>query len=676
MASKNVIIAIVVVVVVVVAAVSVVEFYHPSKIAHPSVFTDVSQTAAPDHLDPASGFFTTDEPLFTAIYQELVEFNGTSLKVVPVLAQNYTNYNNQNYTFTIRSYAKFSNNEPLNASDVWFSIYRGIVMAQGPFTSDYPGILFNATNFGNIGIALPWGVRAALVNAGFTLSGNLSTQYTQAVTLLDNILSNFNYNATDMKVMEYPHQAIVVKSNDVVEINSMVPYPFMLQDLAGWWGAVIYPAYIDQHGGVVYNTENSYANLNGTIGSGPYMFKSIATGFSTIVIEKNPNYWAAGQTGVPSVAQPGSIPEIAIEYGLSHTDRLEDFDTNASAISTIAPSSFKSMINGFYNSADRNGNLVKAFPEAGVFYISMNCGMFPTNITAFRYAMTDAMNYTAQADIFDNNFNGSAEAFEQLGPLSPSFGPNYYNPTNIPLQSQDLKGAIANLTIAGDEGHFYVVLPNGTKIGDTSGTDLSSTTFTITGISPPNTVETDQVTVAIDSFKLIGLKFTSSFVAESIVADWTNATDTPQFVDLGWVPDYPDPIGQQLMPVFDVIEGGVFGGNDAWVNNATLQHYFTNLDFESASAQQAAMKVIYPITAQIDAYIWLPMPYAVYFVQPYVHNFKYNPYVGYFYNLMYVSYGSGSSSSVSFQSLSSGSPFTVGNLIQTGVVTAVRDILG
>ena len=237
MATKNtkIIVSVVVVIILIVAAVSVIELYHPAP-SH--VFTDTSQTAAPDHLDPASGFFTTDEPLFTALYQELVEFNGSSNNVVPVLADHIYVQNEQNYTFDMRPYVNFTNGNPVNASDVWFSIYRGIVMGQGPFTSDYPNILFNATNYGATGIALPWGLRDALTNAGYTLSGNLSSQYTQAANILDYMLSNWNYNATNMKVMSYSNQAIVINSEYNLTVKAMFVYPFMEQDLAGWWGAI------------------------------------------------------------------------------------------------------------------------------------------------------------------------------------------------------------------------------------------------------------------------------------------------------------------------------------------------------------------------------------------------------------------------------------------------------
>jgi peptide/nickel transport system substrate-binding protein len=313
--------------------------------------------------------------------------------------------------------------------------------------------------------------------------------------------------------------------------------------------------------------------------------------------------------------------------------------------------------------------LVHSLAIDGVFYFSMNTQMNYTDNVHFRRAIIDANNYTAQSDIYANNYNGSAEAYNELGPLSPSFGHNYYNPNNASLQTMNLKYAIQNMTLAGKELNFYVVLPNGTKIGNTSGTYLSSHTFTITGISPATAVETSQITVGITSFAAIGLKFTSAYDTESTVADWTSPNSTPQFVDLGWVPDYPDPVGQQLIPVYDYQEGGEFGGNDAWVNNTTLQNLFTNLDFENSTTQINDMKQIYDITNNLSAYVWLPVPLTYYFVQPYVHGVVFSPYAGYFYNMMYISYpGGGNGTSISYS-------FGFSSYMVADFSTGFRDLL-
>lgn len=658
MVSKNVKIVIAIVVAVIVVGTAFAVLYHPAK----PVFTDVSQTAAPEQLDPATGFFTTNGPLFSALFQELVEFNGSSDKVVPILAQNYTIHNDQNYTFNLRTDAKFSNNQALNATSIWFSFYRGLIMGQGPYASNYGGILFNSTIAAECGIDAPVGIVGALDSAGYhipdngyyNISGKLThtkyANYTVAAMDLDNILSHFNYNATEMKVMEYKNQALVVNSNYNVSINTMQPYPFLLQDIAGWWGAIVEPSYIDAHDGVVYNSPNPYIDLHSAIGSGPYVITSVGKGFSTITLSANPNYWVnstmVSNHVISKMAQPAIIKNIVIKYGLNHADRVETFDKNESQISTVSPSSFKNIINGFYDKSEANSKLVKAYPVEGTFFISMNTQRSYTDNTHFREALYDALNYSQEMAIYNNNYNGSAEAYLELGPVSPLYGHAYYNPNNYPLPKQNLTYAIQNLTLAGKEMKFYVTLPNGTEIGDKSGTDLSTTTFTLTGISPPTAIETDQLTIAIDSFKLIGLTFDTKYVTESAVSGWTSPSATPHFVDLGWLPDYPDPIGQQLIAVYDAEDGGAFGGNDAWVDNSTLQTIFTTLDFENATTQEKEMYEVQNLTYNQYAYMWLPMPYTVYFVQPYLHGFTYNEFTGYYYNLMYISYNTSSTASV------------------------------
>jgi hypothetical protein len=270
MVAKNtkIIIAVVIVLILVGATVSVIELYHPA--AKKQVFTDVSQTSSPCELDPATGFFTTDEPIYTALYQELVGFHGTAVSVEPVLAQKVTNVSEQNYTFTLRNYVTFSNGNKMTAQDVWFSLYRTLIMGQGVTTADYSDILYNGTNYNTAHIVLPWGFRNALKNdtsSHYTLTGNLTVQYKQAANDLDYILSNFNDNTSNQFLMSYAHQAVVVNSNYSVNVNGLRVYSFMLDDLAGWWGAVVDPSQIDANGGVVYNTQNTYVNENGAIGT-------------------------------------------------------------------------------------------------------------------------------------------------------------------------------------------------------------------------------------------------------------------------------------------------------------------------------------------------------------------------------------------------------------------------
>ena len=644
---KGLKIIIVVVVAIILISTAFLVLYHPTE-----AFTDTAQACPPEGLDPATGFFVSNGPLFAATFQSLVEYNGSSTSVVPILASHYTNINDTHYIFYMRNGATFSNRQAVNATSVWFSLARGIVMGQGPFASDYSGTLFNGTMAGITGIFLPVNITYALVNAGYNIptakynvSGVSVTtyNYTIAATDLANMLSHFNYNATEMKVMEYKDQALVVNKNGTFTINSEHKYAYMLSDLAGGsWGDVVEPSYVDAHGGVQVNTPSSYADAHGVIGSGPYVISSVAKGFSTVVLKANPNYWVTSAMvnngSISAMAEPASIKTVVIDYDLSHADRLEDFDKGISQISTVSPSSFKSMIDGFHNKTARTGALVKAFPEVGVEYISMDVADRYTNNTHFREALYDAMNYSAQLKVYDNNYNGSSEAYEELGPLSPAFGQAYYNPDNLSMPTQNITAAIANLTLAGKEMNFYVVLPDGTHVGSSSKTakDLSSHKFTITGISPATSIATAQLSAAISSFAQIGLTFTTRLVTDSTVNGWTTNTSTPEFVDNGWLPDYPDPIGQQLVDVYSPTLGGTFGGNDAWVNNATLNKYFKTLDFENKTTQERLMKDnVSKLVYDQYAYMWLPMPDFVYFVSPEVHGFVYNSIMdSYFYNQM------------------------------------------
>jgi len=188
-----------------------------------SVLIDDSQIAPPDALDPATGFYVQDGPLFTALFQELVEFNGSNFhQVVPVIAQNYTTTNYENYTFFIRQGVYFPDGVQVNASTVWFSFYRTILIGQGPGVANYIGLLFNSTVYGQTGYAIPWGVNNAIQNAtGLPTAKN----YTLTALILASILSHFNANnATIQKIMEYPYQAVVVKGPYEVQINVLVAY--------------------------------------------------------------------------------------------------------------------------------------------------------------------------------------------------------------------------------------------------------------------------------------------------------------------------------------------------------------------------------------------------------------------------------------------------------------------
>jgi len=599
-----------------------------------SVLVDVSQTAPPDALDPATGFYVQDGPLFTAVFQELVEFNGSNyLQVVPVIAQNWSTSNYENWTFYIRQGVYFPDGVQVNASTVWFSFYRTILMGQGPGVANYIELLFNSTQYAQTGYALPWGVAAAIQNVtGLPTTKNA----TLAAYILASILSHFNAaNATIQKIMEYPYQAVVVKGPYEVEINTLVPYRDLLLDIANWWGAIYNPVVVDEHGGVQPNTPNSYLDEYGMNGTGPYVIKYVGPSLSEIVLVKNPHYWAENLSNIPAVAEPAHIPVIEIEYGLTHTDRVEDFATNKAQISYVSLPFLQQMYSSYqYNKyVGFNQIFLNLGYEAAVFYLSLNMQVFPTNITAFRQAIAHAINYSALLNIF--KFQNQTLAIEYLGPISPVF-PIY----NEVMQLDKLHPFTYNVSLAlhylneaGYEGHFYVVLPNGTQIGDPNGTQLP--TLSIYALAPVNELEQEELTIIQEDLQQIGISTSIKYVLPSVTDTWVTPSATPAIVDLGWFPDWPDPIFQELMAQTDVEFGGI-SGDLAWVNISTLQQIYQTLPFLTNQTQQVLeVAKIYKILYQEVPYVYLPNPVNYFFVQPYVKGFTYNPFVGYYYNLIY-----------------------------------------
>ncbi|BCU66802.1 peptide ABC transporter permease [Sulfolobales archaeon HS-7] len=596
-----------------------------------SVLIDVAQTVPPSCLDPATDFLDEVEPLFFAIYQQLVEPNGSNyMSVVPVLAQNYTvSPNYQNYTFYIRPYAKFSNGMPVNASDVWFSIYRAILMNQPAGAADYICILYNGTQSASTGFALPYGIEQAIENVtGIHTIGNASL----TATILSNILSNFNpTNSTIMKIMEYPYQAVVVKGNYTVQFNTLEPYRFFLLDIAGTWGAIVYPAFVDQHGGVVPNQPNNYADLHGLIGSGPYVISSVSEGFSTIVIKANPNYWAIGHN-VPPEAEPPHIPIIEIDYGFTHVQRVEDFDKNQAQISYVGVPYIGQVVSGYPYKLPLSDILVDFGSTPGVQTIGMNTEKYPLNITDLRLAILHAINYSQLMSLY--SYNGTTLASLPLGPISPQYGA-YYNPDNLSFYTYNVSLALRYLNEAGYQGSFYVVLPNGSTIGDTNGVQLKP--LTVVTLAPISELQQEELDVVSADLEQIGISISVMPVTFSVLESYTTPLSSPNMEFIGWTPDWPDPILQQMMPLTDINFGGP-GGNAAWFNNSYLQQIYAKLPFITNESEQINLIAkAYNVIYNSAPYVWLPVPYSYYFVQPYVKNTVFtvaDGYLIYFYNTM------------------------------------------
>ncbi len=471
---------------------------------------DGSSLGAPDYIDPSHGFYVQDGPLFTAAYQQLYELNGTNIsQVVPVLANGpaltpHGGVQYKNYNISLRKNITFSTGTPVNATTVWFSLYRTIVMAQGVSVANYGGMLFNNTAFSSTApYSVPVGWMHAMREVANTTKSsgiafpdpsnysNLNATNTEyAAKYLANMLSNYHpwNNKTQAALISYQKQAVVVPdyntTNNVgangglnVTINLANPYPFFLQDMAEWWGNIADPLFLDasSHDGVTAAASNNYTNTNPMPGTGPYNISSVGSALDTATLTKVSNYWGYhywnNKTGMPVgnfplVAQPAHINKIILDYTVGHSGRVSGFLDNSYQISVVSSSYIGSIAGAKpYSELPFTSYFKDEGASPAVFYLSMNNHKFPTNILHFREALWYSINQTAIDKPY--YYNGTYLAQNYIGPASPNFANLYNNATKgLANETYNLAKAEHYLNLAGQQGKFYVTLPNGTVLGD------------------------------------------------------------------------------------------------------------------------------------------------------------------------------------------------------------------
>src|SRR5256885_1640631 len=121
--------------------------YHPltysGNVIKPGIITNMEAvTGGYTSLDPALDYESTGFEVIANVYEELIQYNGTSTsEFVPVIADQIPSVANGqitpdflNYPFHIRQGLKFSNGDPVTPLDVKYSITRTMLMNSGsPF---------------------------------------------------------------------------------------------------------------------------------------------------------------------------------------------------------------------------------------------------------------------------------------------------------------------------------------------------------------------------------------------------------------------------------------------------------------------------------------------------------------------------------------------------------------
>jgi ABC-type transport system substrate-binding protein len=449
----------------------------------------------PQWLDPHVSYYQYDYQILQHSAEMLLWYNGnSSTDIIPWLSDTWTpSYTTTSltYTVTLRQGIEFQDGTPFNATAVWFSLNRLLIM-DGTDAS------------GNHGSQAAWILQQLLnTDLSSSLDGDQAYDAAWVKKVLD---QNF----------------IQIVDNYTIKINIQLKttqFPYLLSQP---WAAIISPTEVVRRE-YAYHTDwgtfdgnltkyfikaagigDTYFNVPSqgwTFGTGPYYLDSYDPTTYRVVLKVNSNYWGGpsnfqyGQIGVPK------IKEIDFNYVESFSTRLLDLSAGKATGIGVSPADiysvvdrdtwlnnalFKSLISGVTvhgpyaqfvtdwitfvtNVTDASGKLLKFQPTAD---------------QRIRLAMACAVNLT-EINIDVNNRLGQVP--NQLIP--PGLAPQgAYNPNITPPWSLNLKKAQELILDAMKHPMTSFTYYNGTPIpsgvidnhfGDTNGDGKVELTYTI-----------------------------------------------------------------------------------------------------------------------------------------------------------------------------------------------------
>jgi peptide/nickel transport system substrate-binding protein len=391
----------------------------------------VEEESQPDSMDPAVSYATPGWEVVEQVYQGLLAPDGTSYNTYRgVLARDWTvSPDGMTYTFSLRSGVTFSNGDPFNAYVMWFSIYRTLLMNQGP----------------------AWILGQNLI-AGDGMSFNITDAILNSIDYANPSPKDFNY-------MTYPNQSVVVGAADRLIINlgygynGAAPYSAFLATLSTPIAMAVDPQVVKVNGGVVADERNNWMETH-ALGTSFYELQSWIQGQS-ITLVKNPNYWGAN---VPEAdrnyaIQPAILDTINFYYKPTST-MIADLRSNTAQM-IIASSSQYNILK------QTEGVTVSALPTAfgssqGIIFLYMDPYAFaPFQDRRVRQAISYAIDYKSIIHTVLNDMGT-----QWIGPVPPGFP--YYNESIAGLQPYEFDPVKAAnlLAVAG----YKSALPDGSVL--------------------------------------------------------------------------------------------------------------------------------------------------------------------------------------------------------------------
>jgi len=289
-------------------------------------------------LDPHVSYYQYDYWILYHTVEQLLWNNGSSaVQIVPWLAESYNvvaGTGNKTYEFKLRQGIKFQDGTPFNATAVWFSLNRLLIM---------DGRAGSEESYGS---QAAWIVEQLLDTNLFYYWGNK----TGAVTYT---------GAWVKKVLDQNFVQIVDTYTVKLNLKNPLPtdFPYLL---AGSWAAIISPTSTIksdyQHAalGTVGTWDGNYTKYfmriagrgdtslilpeNGwKIGTGPYILDSVDPDTYRVVLKVNTAYWGGPTNVEHKIGGVPKIEQIEYLYQPSLTTRLLDLRAGkATAIAVAA----------------------------------------------------------------------------------------------------------------------------------------------------------------------------------------------------------------------------------------------------------------------------------------------------------------------------------------------------
>jgi peptide/nickel transport system substrate-binding protein len=399
---------------------------------------EVDQAEVAETADPDTAPSTPAWGLVQQVYQTLVMYNGSSLtNFTGVLAQNWsTSPDGFHWNFTLNPGIHFSNGDPFNAYVMWYSLYRLLAL---------------------------YGINQYLLSENFWFPNvNYYSNATQVKDSAANItydLNNFDFSnptAPEIAVMSAENQSFRVLAPNEIQLNLgfgylqanytafTVPYSYLLAEIATPGAAAVDPIAIDQHGGVVEGSANSWMQDH-AVGTGPYVMTSYST-TAGYTLTPDPNYWAKQLTASEpwnNNIQPAKAT-IQVNYQSQPSVTIQDLKSGAVATASflyLGPSSIQELQGVKCLTVQQLDTSPANAPFSGAngaWWVFMNQSQYladgspnPFYNWSVRAAVAHAINYD---QIIQDAFGGYA--FDWTGPVPP--GHPDYNPDNLPPYSYNL----------------------------------------------------------------------------------------------------------------------------------------------------------------------------------------------------------------------------------------------